>query len=158
MRKNVSLMLGILVIAVIALVFGCTQPKIPDNLENVIINTEGFGGYSGIGNKINIYGNGTIVFESYDYTKNSKDIKVGQISKEKIKELVDEFHKMNFFSLKDEYYDIDVLDTGVRSVSITIEGRTKTVRWNFTSVPRKVTNLRDKIYNLAVEAFTDKSM
>ena len=59
-----------------------------------------------------------------------------RISREELEEIVREFENQNFFSLNDSYEQASgecengrILDAGIRSVSIEIGGRKKSVKW-----------------------------
>ena len=92
--------------------------------------------------KLTISANGKVTFEpksiSQDYKLVSGKISKGSVTQEQLKQLISEFEKINFFSLKDRYgkswdYSADEncpeiwTDHSSAETSITINGKTKTV-------------------------------
>ena len=82
-----------------------------------------------------------------------------RISREQLEEIIREFENQQFFSLYDSYKqgesgcDSRVLDAGVRTVSITIGGRKKFVRWegcmkDRKTIPPEFFAVYDKIYEI----------
>src|ERR1700730_14422669 len=82
--------------------------------------------------KVSITGDGTVTYEGIDAVK-LPGKQVYSIPLEQVKELVAEFYKVDFFSLKDSYTSknndngtITTIDhAAVTTVSITIKGKTK---------------------------------
>ena len=66
-----------------------------------------------------------------------------QLSQDKIKQLVDEFYRIDYFSLKDEY-TAGITDLPTTITSITIDGKTKKVV-NYYGAPKKLDELENKI-------------
>jgi len=96
--------------------------------------------------KVRIHGNGTVIYQGEEFVRIKGTHKV-KISLEKIKLLISEFEKTNFFQLKDRYMDIDTTCQPTVTTSITINGKTKTIIHNYgdLSAPEKLIKLEDKI-------------
>ena len=145
--KQKFLVIGIVVVLLI-LSFVYFYPKTkqtstPTDLEDVVITIERgacFGPspvYS-----LTIYGNGTVIYEGEMWV-NVTGKQISQISQDKVKELVDEFYRIDYFSLKDRYEE-PVTDLPSTTTSITINGKTKSV-YNYLGAPRKLVELENKI-------------
>lgn len=91
---------------------------------------------------VTVYGNGTVVYEG-EHHVNVKGKRVYQISDEKIMELLVEFERADYFSLKDRY-EAPVTDLPATATSITMEGETKSV-YNYHGAPEKLHELEDRI-------------
>ena len=98
-----------------------------------------------------VKGDGTVIYDGKDFVK-VKGKQITNISKDKIKQLVEEFYEIDYFSFEDSY-TYKVNDDGSRTVvqdlpttktSITIEGKTKSVD-NYYGAPEKLKALEDKI-------------
>lgn len=72
-----------------------------------------------------IYGNGRIVYEGRRYVA-VKGRQEGWISRAQVKQLLDQFYKANYFSLK-ERYDALASDGAITKTSILADGKTKEV-------------------------------
>jgi hypothetical protein len=142
----------------------------PDDLKNVVITmkqepSRGWGGGVSSGYTVTLTGDGTVVFDGMDeghaiskYEPAVKVVRRYPISKAQFKELVNEFYKIDFFSLKNEYQIRDngdgtltvIEDGGLATVitSIAINGKTKTVT-NINFAPEKLIELQRKIYAVA---------
>lgn len=128
---------------------GCVgnQTPTPDDLGDVVITLERtpcFGVcpvYT-----LTIYGDGRIVYEGMRNVRIEGTITT-TISEDKIKQLIREFRKINYFSLKDSYEVRNVTDMPSAYTSLTVDGKTKTVRHYHgdLSAPKKLTELENKI-------------
>jgi hypothetical protein len=104
---------------------------------------------------VSISGDGTVTYEGIAFV-NAIGKQVYSISIDQVKELITEFYKVDFFSLKDKYTYIDNGDgTQVMidhappvTTSITIKGKTKSV-YNFFGAPEKLKGLQKKIYEIS---------
>jgi hypothetical protein len=113
---------------------------------------------------VSISGDGTVSYEGTEavYTVGKQ---VHSISIDQVKELIEEFYKLDFFSLKDKYTYLENAD-GTRAMidhaapvttSITIKGKTKTV-YNFFGAPEKLKELQKKIYEISqVNAYVKRT-
>lgn len=114
-----------------------------DDIESVLITMERtvcFGtcpAYS-----LEIYGNGTVVYEGYDFVA-VEGRQTAQIPQESLRSLVGEFYRAGYFSLQDRY-EQPVTDLPSTTTSITVDGKTKSVyRYGFG--PEKLVLLEDMI-------------
>lgn len=114
---------------------------------------------------VTLSGDGTVTFDGMDegkaiskYEPSVKVFRRYRISEKQFKELAEEFYRIDFFSLNDEYRVRDngdgtftlINDGGLATVitSITIGGKTKTVT-NINFAPEKLIELQRKIYAVA---------
>lgn len=69
------------------------------------------------------------------------------ISKEKVKKLISEFETVDYFSFKDSYKEIQVIDLSLVITSMTINEKTKIIRHDHgdLTAPKKLTDLENKI-------------
>ena len=74
---------------------------------------------------VEILGNGAVSFEGRDDVA-MPGYQHGNISPEKIRALLDEFRKADFYSLRDNY-EVDAPDKPYYTVTLTIDGETKKV-------------------------------
>jgi hypothetical protein len=72
-----------------------------------------------------IYSDGKVVYEGRHYVA-AKGRRKGSVSKAAVKQLYDEFYRIDFFSLKDRYDPI-ASDDAITKTSIRIDGRKKEV-------------------------------
>lgn len=121
-----------------------TRPFTPDGLS-VIITMERII-WHGDGGKITIYGNGQIACGENPVW----NLKMSRISDDEIKKLIFEFGDANFYSMSDNYDDATETDHPLVITSITINGKTKTVRHDISDLraPEKLIKLEDHIYNI----------
>jgi hypothetical protein len=95
---------------------------------------------------LTIHGDGTVIYEGEDFVET-----VGKaetiISKEKVEQLISEFDKVGYDSLKDSYTERTITDAPSVITSITRNGKTKTVEHYHGdfNAPEKLTELEDKI-------------
>ena len=94
---------------------------------------------------LDIFGNGTVVYNGERFV-NVTGKQVSSISEDKVKELVEEFYKMNYFSLNDTYDKIIKTDQPTVSTSININGTSKNVFDNLGAIaPEDLRLLENKI-------------
>ena len=96
--------------------------------------------------ELTIYGNGTVVYEGSEFVR-VVGTRTTIISEEKVRQLVSEFDRIDYFALSDSYEDYMVTDLPSAITSITIHGRTKTVRHYHgdLSAPAELTELENQI-------------
>ena len=93
-----------------------------------------------------IYGNGTVRYEGFAFVAVT-GVRTDQISDEKIRELVQEFYKVDYFSLQDRYEDPST-DLPSTTTSIAVAGMRKSVyRYGFG--PEDLIQLENKIDAIA---------
>lgn len=99
-----------------------------------------------------IYEDGTVVYDNKDFSIGSKGKRRYRISKEKVNELIEEFKKINYFSLRDIYRSrID--DGGTTITSVLIDGKRKEISNDSDGGPEELYELEYKID--AVAGFTN---
>lgn len=77
--------------------------------------------------KLAINGDGEVIYKGYNWWEiKTHGLRKARISKEKLKELVDQFYKINFFELEDNYDPERLLWSTITSIEI--DGKIKTVR------------------------------
>ena len=118
------------------------QTSEPTDVKDVVITMER-DSYISPSYSLIIYGNGTVIYEG-EINVHVTGKQVSQISQEKVKELVDEFYRIDYFSLNDSY-TIPVMDLTRTTTSITINGKTKSVYNYGNEAPRKLVELENKI-------------
>jgi superfamily II helicase len=104
---------------------------------------------------VSILGDGTVTYEGIAAVRIAGK-QVYSIQQYQVKNLVNEFYKVDFFSLKDKYTSkdngdgtISMIDhTAPVTISITIKGKTKKV-YNFYGAPEKLEELEKKIYEIS---------
>lgn len=98
-----------------------------------------------------IHADGTVVYVG---KRNVKEIgeRRFKIPQERIQELIKEFQRVNYFSLKDKYETdengMSVTDMPTTTTSICVDGKKKTVV-NYYFAPKELDALEDKIDSLA---------
>lgn len=168
--QNILRALFILIFAGISsAVAQSTQLKETD-LKNVVITmkqelSKGWGGGVHSAYTVTISGNGTVTFDGMDegkaiskYEPPVKVLRTYRIPKKQFKELVNEFNKINFFSLASNYCCRDngdgtftvIKDGDLSTVitSMTVNGKTKTVT-NENFAPEELIKLQRKIYEVS---------
>jgi (2Fe-2S) ferredoxin len=148
MRRYFLSIIIILFVLVLSAV-GCGEPKtpLPTDLQSVVITLERTAcyGYCPV-YKLVIYGDGRVIYEGTKYVE-TLGTKMGSISEEKVKQMIYEFRKINYFSLKDSYQHLDATDMPGVITSLTIDGQKKTVNHYHGdfNAPKSLTNLENKI-------------
>ena len=146
--KKCSLVITIL-IALMLIVAGCarTQTPTPSDLDEVVITLERtvcFGVCPEY--KLTVYGSGSVIYEGKRFVRVEGKRTIA-ISEEKVKQLLFEFKKIDYFSLNDSYEEFMATDMPSAFTSLTVNGKTKTVRHYHGdfSAPKELTELEDKI-------------
>ena len=101
--------------------------------------------------KVEIHGDGTVKFKGRKYVTALGTSRY-KIPVARVRELVAEFYKIDFFALKDEYTQIVLPDGGIEmandlpgaTVTIKLGGRKKSV-FDYYGTPQSVRQLEDKI-------------
>ena len=138
-----------ILIALILIAVGCarTQTPTPSDLDEVVITLERtvcFGACPEY--KLTICGSGTVEYEGIRFVK-IEGTRTIAISKDKIRQLVSEFNRIDYFSLDDSYEEFMATDMPSAITSLTVDGKTKTVRHYHGdfSAPKELAELDDKI-------------
>ena len=120
-----------------------TQPPKPSEYKDVVITLERTLCYGFCPNyELTISGDGKVVYEGKSLVKVT-GAQTAQISQDKVKKLVDEFYRVGYFSLQDEYIE-DIKDLPTTITSIIIDGKTKKIV-NYYGAPKKLNELENKI-------------
>ncbi|AIC14189.1 DUF6438 domain-containing protein [Nitrososphaera viennensis] len=98
---------------------------------------------------VTVFGNGTVVYEGRNFVY-AKGEQRAQIAQSDVKELVDEFYRVGFFSMKDRY-EAQVTDLPSQTTSITAGDATKSV-YRYGPEPQRLVMLEDKIDEVAKTA------
>jgi len=149
MKKWLWTVIVLMMVAVLAIGCGLTAKTtpVPTDIANVYITMERQGCQDQCPvYTIRIYGTGFAVFEGVEFVKRIGGAQTS-VSEEKLKQLISEFQKIDFFSLEDNYEEQAVAGAPTVVTSITIDGQTKTVTHYHgdTSAPEQLTKLEDKI-------------
>ena len=146
--KRFSLLVTIL-IAMMFIAAGCArnQTPTPSDLEEVVITLERtvcFGVCPEY--KLTIYGDGSVIYEGTRFVM-VEGKRTITISEEKVRQLLSEFKKIDYFSLNDNYEEFMATDMPSAFTSLTVDGKTKTVRHYHGdfSAPKELTELENKI-------------
>jgi hypothetical protein len=145
--KNPSIRLAIFsFLAAVLVLGGCHRPgpgKTDPDYANAIITMDRsvcFGrcpSYS-----LTIEGSGKVTYVGREFV-GIKGTRTSEISKESFKTLADEFLRIDYFSLKDEY-DSDISDVPETITSWKIDNKYKKIRNRFNG-PKELTELQRKI-------------
>lgn len=118
------------------------MPQKPQSGENVLITLERKGCFGTCPDYLlAINGDGVVTYEGRGYVEVKGEQK-GQISEEKLAELIDAFYDLNYFALQDSY-ESESMDGPVTVTSITIGDRKKQVE--HSAKQTKLTALEKKI-------------
>lgn len=95
--------------------------------------------------RVTVYGDGMVVFKG-DVSTRIRGFKIDKIGEDKVRQLLGEFDKADFFALKD-YTEHKVTDNPSAITSIKMPGKSKTVNHYFgdDSAPQKLIHLEEKI-------------
>ncbi|HEX2488543.1 MAG TPA: DUF6438 domain-containing protein [Blastocatellia bacterium] len=122
---------------------------IPRDLKITLERTECFGFCPVY--KLTITADGSVVFEGRRFVK-QEGVTISSVSPERLKQLMAEFDRVNFFSLEDDYSEIRLscpTDQPSAVTSIRIKGKSKTVNHYLgclePKVPKGLTELENKI-------------
>lgn len=145
--KKFSLVVTLIALTLIAAGCARTQTPTPSNLDKVVITLERtvcFGVCPEY--KLTIYGSGTVVYEGKMFVRIEGKRTIA-ISEEKVRQLLSEFKKIDYFSLNDSYEEFMGTDMPSAFTSLTVDGNTKAVRHYHGdfSAPKELTELEDKI-------------
>ncbi|HEY7180269.1 MAG TPA: DUF6438 domain-containing protein [Blastocatellia bacterium] len=109
--------------------------------------------------KLTITADGKVVFKGGRFVKQEGATKKSAISQERLKQLIAEFERVQFFSLEDDYVTnrrvCDELWTDNPSAftSLRINGKSKTIKHDYgcrgPKVPKELTELENKIDEIA---------
>jgi hypothetical protein len=119
----------------------------PD-LRDVIIRVEQISGWTGMtGFVLTLYGDGTVIFEGLSLSKLDGFL-ITSVDKTGVRQLLDEFDKIGFYSMQDSYEGC--CDFPDRILSITRGDETKRVLHNGGSqqAPDELWDLEEKIFEL----------
>ena len=93
-----------------------------------------------------IYADGSVVYVGKEFVKEVGERRF-KITPERVQQLIKEFEKIDYFSLKDKY-DAEVTDLPTTTTSICLEGKKKKVV-NYFGAPQKLHELENRIDELA---------
>jgi len=146
--KKYLLATSILLLAA-TLFIGCNGIKtpMPSNIKEVIITLERTACFGVCPvYTLTIYGDGRVVYEGIRFVR-IEGTRTTTISEEKIRQLITEFQSADYFSMDDSYEELNATDMPSAITSITINGKTKTVKHYHGdfSTPRELTELENKI-------------
>lgn len=127
-----------------ALLLSCSsKPKQKYDLDQVVITMKRTYCYGMCPvYSLTIYGNGTVVYEGVDHVQ-VKGKQTLQIPQKQVRQLVDQFFSIDYFSLQDDY-KAPVTDLPTTITSISVNGKTKTVR-DYYGAPEKLKELEKQI-------------
>ena len=147
MKKILVAIIILMVVAVITIDCTQSQTPTPGNLDEVVITLERtvcFGACPEY--KLTIYGNGSVVYEGKRFVRieGKRTITIGEV---KVRQLLSEFKNIDYFSLNDSYEEFMATDMPSAFTSLTVDGKTKTVRHYHGdfSAPKELTELEDRI-------------
>jgi len=147
MKKYLSFISIFLLVAILSIGCNSTRTPVPNNINGVVITLERTACFGVCPvYTLTIYGDGRIVYEGMRNVRIEGTITT-TISEDKIKQLITEFQKIDYFSLKDSYEERNATDMPSAFTSLTFDGKTKTVRHYHGdfSAPKKLTELENKI-------------
>lgn len=94
---------------------------------------------------LEIFGNGTVVYDGNRFV-NVTGQQISNISQDRVRDLVEEFYKINYFSLNDKYDQVVITDQRTVTTSIDTNGTYKSVFDNHGAIaPEGLRALEDKI-------------
>ncbi|MFC1904206.1 DUF6438 domain-containing protein [Chloroflexota bacterium] len=147
-------LLAIMVLTLgIVLATGClgnrhqTATPAPSDLKEVVITLERTACHGTCPvYTLTIYGSGTVIYEGKEFVKTTGE-KEWNISEEKVRQLVSEFEKIDYFSKSDSYEERTITDAPSVITSITIDGKTKSIKHYHGdfSAPELLTKLENRI-------------
>jgi hypothetical protein len=98
-----------------------------------------------------VYGTGKVVYTEEDWSTGQVNrTETANVSEEKVRELVAEFDKIRYFSLKDDYSSYDMSDASSATTSITLGAKRKSTfhYHGDMSAPKELSDLESKIDEL----------
>ena len=145
--KKLWLVVTILILSVCFNGCSRTQTPQPSDTKDVVITLERtvcFGACPDY--TLTIYGDGTVTYEGRHFVR-IEGTRTITISEEKIKQLLSEFQRVDYFSLDDNYEEFMATDMPSAITSLKINGKMKTVRHYHGdfSAPEQLTELEDRI-------------
>ena len=150
--STIILITTVIAIAAMMLYIVLEQEKIknklyePTDIQNVVITLKRSACFGICPTyNITIYGNGTVIYEG-TANVNTTGIQISNITEDNLRLLISEFKKIDYFSLNEtEIASHVVYDAPMFTTSLTINGKTKTIKHYETAVPKQLTNLENKI-------------
>jgi hypothetical protein len=125
-----------------------------DSQNKLLITIERTPVWLSPGYSAQIYGDGTVIYEGKTGVE-VKGIRKYKIPIENVKELAEDFQRINYFSLKDKYQDLIIYDQSSTATSIEIDGKKKKII-TFNGGPEELYKLENKIEDFAgVSRFMD---
>ena len=145
--KNLWPVAAIIVLAISLAGCARSQTPQPSDIKDVVITLERtvcFGACPDY--TLTIQGDGTVTYEGRQFVR-IEGTRTATISEAKISQLLSEFEKVDYFSLNNSYEKLEATDMPSAITSLTINGKTKTVRHYHGdfSAPEKLTELENKI-------------
>ena len=146
----IKLLAILLIVCLVITGFGACkteQETLAINLDEVIITLERTACYGFCPvYTITIFGNGTVQYEGKEHVQTVGNQET-EISEEKIRQIIREFERIDYFSLNDEYTERTITDAPSAITSITMNMETKTIKHYHGdfSAPEELTELEDKI-------------
>jgi len=148
--KYFSVLLGIILCTVSTLgLVSCNNGlNLPDHeLTNAVITLERGVCYGWCPiYTVSLYGDGRVEYEGYEFV-GVTGVQTSTVSPEAVKNLVFEFYKADYFSMKD-HYPADVTDQPAVTTSLFVKGQYKQVR-NGCSGPLELRYLENRIDEVA---------
>jgi len=145
--KKLRLVITILVLSISFAGCSRSQTPQPSDIKDIVMTLERtvcFGACPDY--TLIIKGDGTVTYEGRQFVK-IEGTRTTTISEEKIRQLLSEFQRIDYFSLNDSYEEFEATDMPSAITSLTINGKTKTVRHYHGdfSAPEELTQLEDRI-------------
>ena len=117
----------------------------PNDINNIVITLERTAGWTGPVYTLKIYGNGT-VFYNGQYNVNITGTRTINITEEEVIQLISEFEKIDYFSLNEtDIASHIVFDAPSCTTSLTLNGKTKTIKHYSETGPEELTELENTI-------------
>ncbi|MFC2068385.1 DUF6438 domain-containing protein [Chloroflexota bacterium] len=147
MKKYLSALSIFLLVATLSIGCNSNRTPVPNNIKDVVITLERTACFGTCPvYKLTIYGDGRVIYEGMRFVK-VEGTATTSISEDKIKQLIAEFQKIDYFSLKDSYEERNATDMPSAFTSLTVDGKTKATRHYHGdfNAPKKLTELENKI-------------
>lgn len=150
--STIILVATVVAIAAMMLYIVLEQEKIknkmyePTDIQNVVITLKRSACFGICPTyNITIYGNGTVIYEG-TANVNMTGIQISNIAEDNLRLLISEFKKIDYFSLNEtEIASHVVYDVPMFTTSLSINGKTKTIKHYETAIPKQLTDLENKI-------------
>lgn len=128
---------------------GCDDIKTPEpkNIQDVVITLERTACFGTCPiYQLTVYGNGLVVYEGIRFVR-VEGKRTTIIDEERVRQLVNEFRRIDYFSMENSYEELHATDMPSVISSITIDGRTKAIRHYHgdRNAPKKLTELENRI-------------